>query len=370
MRIGFDASDLHTNRADGTTRYTYEILKRLPTYLPGDEWLAFAPGPRASQFPLPDSIHWQASLWPKFWTQSRLPFDLFRYRPNVLFMPIQQLPILRPWGMKTVAVVHDLAFHQFGPQYTWKDWFLLHVFTAQVVQRADHIIAISRSTAADIAHFYGRTHNVHIVPHGVSPTFRPPNQGEHVATWQQIHEAFPKLKKPYILTVGQIQPRKNLTRLIEAFEQLTRNHAYAGHQLVIAGAHGWMQDPILQRIKTSERAASIHMLGRVDDKVLLPLYWHAEVFALVSLYEGFGLPLLEAMAAGTPVVTSAISSMPEVVGDAGILINPKQPGSIREGIVKALQQKDTLRQQGIDQARKFSWDAAAQTVANLLKQEG
>lgn len=370
MKIGFDASDLCTDRADGTTRYTRELLKRLPALMPNDEFHVFAPGENTfsifkNQF---SNIQWHASPWPKYWTQSRLPIDLFKVRPDVLFMPIQQLPSIRPAGMKTISVVHDLAFHQFGSQYTFKDWLLLHVFSAQVAREADQIIAVSQSTANDIARFYGRTNNVHVVPHGVDHTqFRPAMGTEKQDAWQKLLNLYPRLKAPYILTLGQIQPRKNLVRLVAAFEQFTHNKAYAHYQLVIGGAHGWLQEPILKRIKTSVKVSSIHLLGRVPENLLPGLYWNADVFALVSLYEGFGLSALEALASGTSVVASNVSSLPEIIGEAGVLVNPNHAGSIRDGFVQALKRGPQLRDQGIEQARKFTWDRTAQSVVNILK---
>src|SRR5690348_6828078 len=127
MKIGFDVSDLATNRADGTTRYTRELLQRMPTLASSDSWQLFAPADFT--FEMRPNIKKIISPWPKYWTQLRLPFDLLKIKPDVLFMPIQQLPIIRPRGLKTVAVVHDLAFHVFPEQFTYKDWVLLHTFT-------------------------------------------------------------------------------------------------------------------------------------------------------------------------------------------------------------------------------------------------
>lgn len=369
MDIGFDASDLCTARADGTTRYTYELLKRLPQRTPEHTWHVFAPCAKPSVYDIDaPNLVWHASPWPKYWTQMRMPFDLFRVRPDVLFMPIQQLPIFRPRKMKTISTIHDLAFHMYGEQTTFKDWLLLHIFTAQVAREADHITAVSGATAKDIAHTYGRRRNVHTVPHGVNhEMFYPPSEEERDKAMHILTNDFPKLKKPFILSVGQIQPRKNYARLITAFELLTQNHAFEDMQLVIAGGHGWLQDSTFKRVKSSIQKRSIHMLGRVNDTQLKALYWNAEVFALPSLYEGFGMPILEAMACGTPVVTSNTSSMPEVAGDAAILVNPHRAGSIRNGLTKALRAREELSQKGIAHAATYTWDAAADEVVKIIE---
>lgn len=123
MRIGFDISDLATGRADGTTRYTYEMAKRLPVVGSEHEWIFFSPGQIDKKFDLSGvDFKLASSPWPKYWTQLRLPWDLYRYGVDVLFMPIQQIPYIRPGKMKTVSVVHDLAFHKYPEQFTYKDW--------------------------------------------------------------------------------------------------------------------------------------------------------------------------------------------------------------------------------------------------------
>jgi glycosyltransferase involved in cell wall biosynthesis len=293
-RIGFDVSDLVTNRADGTTRYTAELARRLPELDLDSEWIYFAPGDapglEEGRYTL------KTSPWPKYWTQSRLPWDLYKYRPDVLFMPIQQIPFVRPGKMKTVAVVHDLAFHIYPEQFTYKDWALQHIFTSYVCREADRIIAVSQATVDDVARFYGREENVSVVHHGLNAEafYRSKDENERQVAWQNLVEKYPRLRKPYLLYVGQIQPRKNLIRLIEAFEHLADRDKSL--QLVLAGSHGWLNKPIFEKVEQSSHKERILMPGRVPDRLLRFLYWQAEVFVLPSLYEGFGMPVVEAMA--------------------------------------------------------------------------
>jgi glycosyltransferase involved in cell wall biosynthesis len=363
MKIAVDVSDLSTDRADGTTTYTRELARRLPALAPQHTWDYVAPGPANQHYP----ANWHASPWPKYWTQLRLPAELYRLKPDVLFMPIQQLPYIRPGKMKTVAVIHDLAVHYYPQQFTYKDWLLLQVFSAQAARDADQIIAISQATADDIARFYGRTKNVHVIHHGVDLVrFHVPTDAEKTASWDALHEAYPELRKPYILYVGQIQPRKNLVRLIAAFEKLhTENKEL---QLVIAGSHGWLQAEIQEKIAASLDRESIHQIGRVPHELLPALYWHAQVFALVSLYEGFGMPLLEAMACGTPVVTSHISSLPEVAGDAAVLVDPQSTEAIADGLLAAMGNAQQLSQAGLARAQQFTWDKTVQQTLQVLEQ--
>lgn len=367
MKIGFDVSDLTADKAEGTTRYTWELAKRLPALGAEHDWLFFAPSlSDATKSQLAhERVQFLLSPWPKYWTQSRLPYDLYKARPDVLFMPIQQLPFVRPRGIKTVAVVHDLAWHWFGQQTTYKDWMLQHIFTSYVAREADQIICVSQATADDVVKVYGRNQNLHVIHHGVDhERFRPPAGREQPSAQMKLTKKYGELAKPYLLYVGQIQPRKNLNRLIEAFEILAERDEDL--QLALAGSHGWLRSSIEKRVKTSGLASRIHMLGRVPEELLVPLYWNAEVYVLPSLYEGFGMPILEAMACGVPVVTSNVSAMPEVAGDSAVLIDPYKARDIARGIDQARRERLKLKTLGLDRSASFTWAKCAQKTINVL----
>jgi glycosyltransferase involved in cell wall biosynthesis len=363
MKIGFDVSDLCADRADGTTRYTRELARRLPGLDGEHSWLYFAPC-QATLAPLGE-VEWVASQWPKWWTQTRLPWDLWKIRPDILFMPIQQIPSIRPRGVRTVAVVHDLAVHIYPEQFTPRDRLLLRVFSAQVARSADHIIAVSQATANDVNKYYRRTRNVYVVHHGVDhQIFRVPTPEEALTSWATLTKHYRGLLKPYLLYVGQIQPRKNLVRLIEAFDRLAAQERTL--RLVIAGSHGWLQKTIHERIARSPYKDRIILTDRVPDELLPALYWHAEVFVLPSLYEGFGMPVLEAMACGCPVVTSSVSSLPEVVGDAAMLVDPLNINAIVTGIREARSQRAALIARGHARAQQFTWERTARATLSVI----
>ena len=375
-RIGVDISDLHAGRADGTTRFTYELAQRFPKLAPLHQWLYFSSGHpvksplAATGSSATSNVHMHISSWPRFWTQLRFPFDLYRYQPDVLLMPIQQLPYLRPRKLKTVCVVHDLAWHRYPEHFTYKDWLLQHVFTAYAARHADHLVAVSAATAQDLKHYYGRERTVSIVHHGVDHVrFRlPVNDEEKEDGWRALQKWQPGLKKPYLLYVGQIQPRKNLVRLIEAFELLVER-APSRHplSLVLAGSHGWLNAPIYERAKRSSLAQHILMPGRVPEELLPALYWHADVFVLPSLYEGFGLPIIEAMACGTPVVTSDTSSMAEIAAAAAVVVDPLSVPAISRGIEEARKRRVQLREAGRTRAATFTWDRTAEQILAILE---
>lgn len=366
MKVAVDVSDLCTARADGTTRYTRELVQRLPKLGDREEWIMCAPCRPAGVVAAHPKVRWAASPWPRGWTQLRFPIDLYRYRPDVLLMPIQQVPAVRPGSLKVVATVHDLAFHRYPQQFAYKDWLLLHTFTAHAVRVADAVIAVSQATADDIAYYYGRTDGVFTVHHGVNhDQFAAPAAEQRAAAWQQLRVLYPALEQPYLLFVGQIQPRKNIGRLIEAFERLQSRQPDL--KLVIAGGHGWLQKPIYQRVRSSSVRDRIILLGRVPDDLLPALYWQAEALVLPSFYEGFGMPILEALAGGCPVVTSNTSSLPEVAGGAAVLVDPHSVDSIADGILNALGRREDLIERGRRRVQDFTWEKCARETLDVLR---
>ncbi|MEO6077313.1 MAG: glycosyltransferase family 1 protein [Candidatus Andersenbacteria bacterium] len=418
MNIAFDASDICAGKADGTTRYTRELMKRLPELAPDDVWEFYGPceapipsparereGVRAvapSQTPSSSPSYegeksnatWRSIPSPFAWTQTRFMLELLKKTPDVLFMPIQQLPILRWPKMKTVAVIHDLAFHEYPEQFGYKQWALLHIFSAQVAKEADAIIAVSEATKQDIKKYYGRTKNVHVIHHGIDHTrFRVFSDQEKQVGFKKLQEKYPDIKNNYLLFVGQIQPRKNIVKLIEAFEMLGSDFlpSYEGRrggvihavttpsrspsyevektptQLVIAGGHGWNNKEIYDRIESSPRRKDILVTGAVPDELLPSLYANASVFVLPSLQEGFGIPVIEAAACGVPVVTSNCSSTKEIMEGAGILIDPLSAESIANGMQEALSNHDAIAEACIARAQQFSWDKTAQETMSILK---
>ena len=411
MNIAFDASDICTNRADGTTRYTRELMARLPGMAKDDHWNFYGPcaAPTGYVGPTSPSLRaglrgaahentlWKTSISSMGWTQSKFAWQLFKDNPDVLFMPIQQLPILRRKKMKTVAVIHDLAFHEYGPQFRMKDYLLLHTFSAQVAREADAIIAVSDATKQDIKKYYGREKNVFVVHHGIDhDRFKLFSDTEKQDGFKKLQEQYPELKNNYILFVGQIQPRKNIERLVEAFELMQSRAVMPGSdptstwtpgpafakatagrqargdklQLVIAGGHGWHNKEIYQRIEKSPARKNILLTGAVPDELLPTLYANAQAFVLPSLQEGFGIPLIEAAACGTPVITSNCSSMKEIMEGAGTLIDPLSAESMADGIQETLRHRETIAARCIHRAQQFSWDITARQTLDILRRSG
>jgi glycosyltransferase involved in cell wall biosynthesis len=270
-------------------------------------------------------------------------------------------PVLRA---RTALTVHDLSFvrvpESADPALRS---YLLRVVPASV-RRADAVLADSQSTRSDVIECIGADPaRVEVVYPGVEPRFRPL---EDAHALQAVRSRY-GLPDRFMLGLGTLQPRKNYERLIEAYG-MTRREVRAQVKLVIAGGKGWLYDSIFRRVEELGVAADVRFAGYVADEDLPALYTLAELFVFPSLYEGFGLPPLEAMACGTPVVTSNVSSLPEVVGEAALLVDALDVLALAEAIQRALSDeglRSRMTHLGRQQARRFTWPGAAKKLLDL-----
>jgi glycosyltransferase involved in cell wall biosynthesis len=203
-----------------------------------------------------------------------------------------------------------------------------------------------------------------VIPWGCDERFQPDGDPEQFAAVQQRYGLPPQ----YLLFVGTLEPRKNLTTLLHAYAMLRAESCAADVKLVVAGRTGWLYAEIFDTVKRLGLEKEVIFTGFVDDADLPDLYRGAQVFVYPSLYEGFGLPILEAMASGIPVLTSDLASMPEVAGDAAVLVDPRDPKAIAEGIVRILAEgrlRDALIQKGLSRARHYTWESVAQQTLEL-----
>jgi glycosyltransferase involved in cell wall biosynthesis len=264
--------------------------------------------------------------------------------------------------------VHDLSFLRHPETFTDALRRYLTQAVPRSVARADHIFADSEATAHDLITLLDVPDDkITVLYSGVSARFITPdeNNGETTDMRARLQEKYGIGARPYILSVGTVQPRKNYVRLMQACDPLTHDHPL---DLVIVGHPAWKAEPILE---AAAQRPYVHILGFIDDMDLPALYRQATLFAFPSLYEGFGIPPLEAMACGTPVVASSASSVPEVVGDAGLLIDPLDVPAWTETLGQALTAKTlraTLIRRGHIRARAFTWrNAARQWLAVVEK---
>jgi len=360
--IGIDASRVAVARRTGTERYALEITRALIAAAPGDRFvLYFNRRPRIGLLPRVERVAWRVMPAPRLWTHLRLSLELARRPPDVLFVPAHSLPVYHPPA--SVATVHDLGYLRFPDEHAGtgrraRDW--ANRWSARHARR---VIAVSGATRDDLVRAYGvPPARIAVVRHGLDPVFRPVDDGER----RRIRARY-KLDAPYFLFVGTLQPRKNYERLLRAFDRFAIGDST--HQLVLVGGHGWQADRLERALRLMHARASVRVLGYVEDADLPALYGGAVALAFPSLYEGFGLPALEAMGCGTPVLASNSSSLPEVVGDAGLLVDPLDIDAIADALSRLASDEPLRRElgeRGRARAASSTWERAArETLAQL-----
>jgi len=309
------------------------------------------------------------------WTQCALPIHLFLHkkRYQVFFTPGHYAPRLS--SVPYVSSVMDLAFLKYPEQFKAKDLVQLRDWTKYSVLNSRKVIAISQSTARDVIKTYHRRPSDVVVVYPAVTPLKLKYSPLKAKVWLKKL----KIRPPFLLYVGTIQPRKNILRLVEAFEVLCRKQASlqtgSGRvtlpQLVLAGKVGWLANDTLKRIEASAFKDAIILTGYISEEQKMMLYKQAAGSILVGLYEGFGIPPLESLQLGTVPVVSNTSSLPEVVGKAGILVHPEMIASIAEGLQRVLslnpKEKARLVKLGQHQVTTFSWEKSAQKVLAVLK---
>lgn len=253
-----------------------------------------------------------------------------------------------------IVTIHDLAFHFFPSAFSPRDLIILSLLVPLSARRARWVIAVSEHTRQDLIRVYNLPPTkIKVTYEAANASFRPV---QDPILLSRIRASY-RIAGPYILGVGNLQPRKNLPRLIAAFARLRREQAIP-HQLVLVGQKAWRNHTITAAIASAGVQEEVILTGYVPDDDLPLLYSGADLFVYPSLYEGFGLPVLEAMACGTPVVTSRTSSLPEVAGDAAWLVDPLDTEELVQAIGELLSdpgKREELRQRGLARSRTFSW---------------
>jgi glycosyltransferase involved in cell wall biosynthesis len=295
---------------------------------------------------------------------------LRKLRPDLVHIPLNRVPLMmiRPY----VVTVHDLSSLLFDFQGSDTRMQLRRAIFRRGLLRASRVIAVSEATRQDLHSLLGiPLEHVSRVYNAPDPEFRSPGNGSAEQEKQRILERY-QISYPFLLYAGNIRPQKNLPRLIEAFavvrDQLSSHSVYKDLRLIIIGDTISQYPSVRQAVIKSRAESVVRFLGFVPFDTLRCFYEAAAAFVFVSRYEGFGLPPLEAMACGTPVVTSNVSSLPEVVGDAAVQVNPENVFEIARGIKEVLLDdalRSTLRRCGREHAARFSWDRTARQVLEI-----
>jgi anaerobic magnesium-protoporphyrin IX monomethyl ester cyclase len=366
MRIGINASkarDIHT----GVGRYTSNLSKSILNmngrynyyfYTPCRTGNTIRTDIQGTYLEKPTVIK-QNNTLRIIWEQIMLPIysrkdslDLFHYTDHALSLFQRARP--------TIITVHDIAYVRFSNMLNKSRQIYKKRILKFSIENADIIVADSFSTKRDIVEYYGTNEKkIKVVPLGVESRFRPISNVEE-------YRLKNNLPSKMILNVGTLEPRKNVVSLIKAFKKL-REKRFEDYKLVIVGDKGWLYKQIFKEVEDSDLKKEILFLGVVSDEDLPMLYNCADIFVYPSLYEGFGLPPLEAMACGIPVITSNTSSLPEVIGDAGIMVDPTDVTSLCENMYNLLKDRELryhLSSKGLERSKLFSWD---NTATQMLK---
>ncbi len=372
MRIGIDTRLAYYQPQGGIAQYTLRLIQAFGRMGAPDEFVVlhnWKDQPSAIVPPLTNAHHkirTHQLFTPSHhrFEQWTLPPELFLARINLLHSPDFIPPFWR--HCPVVITVHDLAF-QLYPHLLTHESAAYYGQIERAVQSADHIIAVSEATRRDIVRLLGVSEKkITVIYEAADPIFRPINNPRLI---QSVLSKY-QLRQPLVLFVGTIEPRKNIPVLLRAFRQLL-DHYKVKAQLVLAGRRGWLADSVFALMKELELGEDVKYLGPVPATELVALYNAAQLFVMPSLYEGFGLPPLEAMACGTPVIVSRGSSLPEVVGDAGLHVNPKDQSELAVLMRRVLEDRKLrreLRQAGIRRAQMFSWDRAARETLDVYHQ--
>jgi glycosyltransferase involved in cell wall biosynthesis len=296
------------------------------------------------------------------WEQVQLPRLVKARKVDVFHGATFTLPLWKT--SRQVVSIHDMTFHLTPERHIAAKRYYFQQMIPRACHQADAVIAISESTKRDLVALLGvGEKKIFVVHHGVPGGYR------RVTDENRLEEVRRKLglRRPFILHVGMLEPRKNLKTLVEAYRSAADIHGQ--YDLVLAGGYGWGYEPLLAQIKGSG-LTSIRVTGYVPEEDLPPLYSQAAVFVYPSVYEGFGLPVLEAMAFEVPVITSNVSSMPEVAGDAAALLAPEDVNGLVDAMRKVLGSRDLqtrMAAAGLARARTFTWEAAARKTLDVYR---
>jgi glycosyltransferase involved in cell wall biosynthesis len=407
VRIGFDITTVYFSRA-GILNYVWRLLSALLKVDHDNEYLLLDHVPlRSGLTPGVDLSHLQAPNVQVVQCHSLKERKLTRWRPlasspcgkriavriDSLLSPLWRKAVdwslqrelgralagvdvfhasdvfqCVPPGAHSVITIHDLSAILFPDSHVPPTREMFNQVAEFARWHADAIIAVSENTRQDVIRHLGvEAERVHVVYEAAGEQFHPIENTDFVAAVTCCYGLEPGR---YMLTVGTLEPRKNHIRLVEAFGQLHRARETHGLKLVLAGGKGWLYGDLFRRVEDLGLTEDIVFTGFVPDADLPALMNGALVFVYPSLYEGFGLPVLEAMACGVPVITSNVSSLPEIAGDAAVLVDPRDVGSLAgamQSLIEGEKARAVLQSKGLSQAARFSWERAARETLHIYQ---
>ena len=374
MKIGIDASRAFLKNRTCIEEYSYQVIRHLRESFSEEKVVLYVRKklvwesgrlklePQRIDFEL--SANWEVKgLWaPRFWTQIRLSCEMLLHPVDVLFVPAHTVPCIHP--KQTVVTIHGLEY-EFSPEsYSWYERWYMRFSIRNSVCWAKRVIAVSDNTKRDLIRLYQvPEEKITVVYEGVEK-YRVSS-----IEYQVLNTKYSIPNTPYFLFIGRVEERKNVSRIIEAFDNFKQKTGLP-HKLILAGKPGYGYEKIRYKIQETRYKGDIYELGYITEKKKWELLKKADVLLFPSLYEGFGLPILEAQQVGTPVITSTTSSLPEIAGEGAILVDPLDSRALAEAMERVVTNPE-LRAGIIDKATRnadrFSWATCADGVAQLLK---
>jgi glycosyltransferase involved in cell wall biosynthesis len=365
MLVGIDASRAVADRPTGTEIYSRRLIQAILTLDSPHRfrlYLRTAPPPY-----LFEEAERRVIPFPRLWTHLRLSWEIARRQPDLLFVPAHVLPPVRP--PLSLVTIHDLGYLKFSEAHPWRQRLYLDLSTRWNARAATHVLADSRATRDDlVAHYGTEPDKISVAYPGVDRTLGPVRDPAVI----QAAKARYGIAGDYFLYLGTLQPRKNLRRLVDAFAAFAGGESEARTPtLILAGKRGWLHDALFDQVHRQGLEGRVSFPGYVAGEDKAALLSGALAFTFPSLHEGFGLPVLEAQACGCPVITSATSSLPEVAGDAALLVDPQDTAAIADAMERLATDptlSQELVQRGFANLERFSWQTCAQTVLNVIDQ--
>jgi len=354
MIIGIDGNEANVEKKVGVSVYTKKLLEYFSKVANKDnQFLVYLQKEKRNELPSENAFFkYKIIKGPILWSQFFLPLELYiNKKIDLFFSPAHYSPRFCP--VPIVTTIHDLSYFYFKNEFLKKDLFKLVNWTKNSINKSKKIIAVSKNTKTDIIKFYKIDENkIQVIYNG----FEKKHSSEILPTFEN-----------YILYVGTIQPRKNLNKLIDAF--ILIKDKYPGLKLLLAGKRGWLYSKVFTKIISNNLSKRIIHLDFVSNEELVGLYKNAKGLVLPSLYEGFGIPVLEAMSYECPVAISNTSSLPEIGGDAALYFDPENENEIAEKIEIILEDKQKIQEivkKGLNRVKLFSWEKCGKETLEVL----
>jgi glycosyltransferase involved in cell wall biosynthesis len=380
MLIGIDASRTTVARRTGTENYALHLIRGLLSLGGGHRFRLYFNQTPATEL-LRANAEQRIMPFPRLWTHARLSWEMLTQPPDVLFVPSHVLPLVHP--QRSVVTVHDLGYLYYPEAHTLMQNLYLRWSTPynarSTAGKVGRVLADSEATRRDLVLHYGiPEERIAVIYPGWDESLAPVTNPALLAAVRARYG----LDERYLLYVGTLHPRKNLTRLVQAFATVCQSMPAGTDgeqgtdtnlQLILAGQKGWLYDEIVAQVQRLGLTGRVLLTGYVPESDLAALLSGALAFVFPSLYEGFGFPVLEAMACGTPVVCSSASSLPEVAGDAALMVDPLDSealaGALHRVVVDPGLRRD-LEERGLRQVRRFSWLSCARQTLQILEEVG